>query len=201
MILPVKQRIKLSHLAFVNADLLLPGSFGNQCVTSNVVSHFTQYLSILKCYLSFKHNSIELFHGYCLLVIPELPSHILCPEKEILYAWTKWTNVVSPGNEFAFPSPIHEGSKLLNEVVETLGALVEELVNKLARLAEVGQLVEVAVILGVGWGDHLWERISRIFGGFSERLVWLTPSKTAPGSNCIFFPMILNATFDLCQLG
>ena len=62
---------------------------------------------------------------------------------------------MSPCNEFAFPSPIHEGSKLLNEVVETLGALVEELVDKLAGLAEVRQLVEVAVILGVGGGDHL----------------------------------------------
>ena len=158
MVLPVKQRIKLSHLAFVNADLLLPGSFGNQCVTLNV-------LPILKCLLSFKLNSIELFHGYCLLVIPELPSHILCPEKEILYAWKKWTNVVSPCNKFPLPSPIHEGSKLLNEVIKTLGALVEELVDKLAGLAEVRQLVEVAIILGVGGGDHLWERSSKIFGG------------------------------------
>ena len=60
------------------------------------------------------------------------------------------TNVISPCNEFAFPRPIHEGSKLLNEVVETFGAFVEELVDKLARLAEVCQLVEVAVILGIG---------------------------------------------------
>ena len=72
------------------------------------------------------------------------------------------TNVISPCNEFAFPRPIHEGSKLLNEVVETFGAFVEELVDKLARLAEVRQLVEVAVILGVGGGDHLEERSSKI---------------------------------------
>ena len=45
--------------------------------------------------------------------------------------------------------PIHEGTKLLNEVVKTLGALVEELVDQLARLAKVRQLVEVAVVLGV----------------------------------------------------
>ena len=59
--------------------------------------------------------------------------------------------------------PIHEGTKLLNEVVKTLGALVEELVDQLARLAKVRQLVEVAVILGVGRGDHLdEERLSKI---------------------------------------
>ena len=58
--------------------------------------------------------------------------------------------------------PIHEGTKLLNEVVKTLGALVEELVHQLARLAKVRQLVEVAVILGVGRGDHLEERLSKI---------------------------------------
>ena len=59
------------------------------------------------------------------------------------------TNVISPCNELAFPCPIHEGSELLNEVVETFGAFVKELVDKLARLAEVRQLVEVTVILGV----------------------------------------------------
>ena len=76
----------------------------------------------------------------------------------------KYTNpTIWPCNEFAFPLPIHEGTKLLNEVVKTLGALVEELVDQLARLAKVRQLVEVAVILGVGRGDHLdEERLSKI---------------------------------------
>ena len=76
------------------------------------------------------------------------------------------TKVNSPCDEFAFPRPIHEGSELLNEVVETLGALVEELVHKLAGLAEVRQLVEVAVILGVGGGDHLEKKISNILDVF-----------------------------------
>ena len=65
---------------------------------------------------------------------------------------------ISPCNEFAFSRPIHEGPEFLNEVVKTLGSLVEELVHKLAGLAEVRQLIEVAVILGVGGGDHLEER-------------------------------------------
>ena len=65
---------------------------------------------------------------------------------------------ISPCYEFAFSRPIHEGPEFLNEVVKTLGALVEELVHELTRLAEVRQLVEVAVILGVGGGDHLEER-------------------------------------------
>ena len=119
-----------------------------------------------------KHNSIILYLGHWihLLVVPELPSHILCPGKKCTSELNQMnrTNNVSPCNEFAFPSPIHEGSELLNEVVKTLGALVEELVDKLARLAEVRQLVEVAVILGVGGGDHLEEKISKILDVFLE---------------------------------
>ena len=111
------------------------------------------------------------------------------------------TIVVSPCDEFAFPLPIHEGSKLLNEVIETLGALVEEFVHQLARLAEVRQLVEVAVILGVGGGDHLEERSSKILDVFVEEHFSITPSKTAPGSNCIFFPMLLDATCELWRPG
>ena len=111
------------------------------------------------------------------------------------------TIVVSPCDEFAFPLPIHEGSKLLNEVIETLGALVEEFVHQLARLAEVRQLVEVAVILGVGGGDHLEERNSKILDVFVEEQFSITPSKTAPGSNCIFFPMMLDATCELWRPG
>ena len=69
--------------------------------------------------------------------------------------WKDPNPTILPCNEFAFPLPIHEGTKLLNEVVKTLGALVEELVHELTGLAEVRQLVEVAVVLGVRGGDHL----------------------------------------------
>ena len=64
-----------------------------------------------------------------------------------------------PCNQFAFAGPIHEGTELLDEVIETLGSLVEELVHELTRLAEVRQLVEVAVVLGVRGGDHLSRRV------------------------------------------
>ena len=64
-----------------------------------------------------------------------------------------------PCNQFAFAGPIHEGTELLDEVIETLGALVEELVHELTGLPEVRQLVEVAVVLGVRGGDHLSRRV------------------------------------------
>ena len=104
--------------------------------------------------------------------------------------WKDPNPAILPCNEFAFPLPIHEGTKLLNEVVKTLGALVEELVDQLARLAKVRQLVEVAVVLGVWGGDHLSRRVEYLIA-FWKLCIYFTPSKTAPGSNCIFFPMIV----------
>ena len=105
-------------------------------------------------------STIQSSHGHWIyvLVVPKLPSHILCPAKKYnsdLIQINGIKNVVSPCNEFALARPIHEGSEFLNEVIKTLGALVEELVDQLTGLAEVRQLVQVAVILGVGGGDHL----------------------------------------------
>ena len=78
-----------------------------------------------------------------------------------IYFQMKWgeRKKCLPCNQFAFAGPIHEGTELLDEVVETLGAFVEELVHELTRLAEVRQLVEVAVVLGVRGGDHLSRRV------------------------------------------
>ena len=149
-------------------------------------------------------NTIQSSYGHWigLLVVPKLPSHILCPGKKYISDSNQINRInnVSPCNEFALSRPIHEGPKFLNEVVETLGALVEKLVDELAGLAEVRQLVQVAVILGVGGGDHLQEGMSTILNGFVKEQLSRTPSKTAPGSNCIFFPMMLDdATCELCQ--
>ena len=47
-------------------------------VTLNVILYFTQYLPAM----SSKHQT-QLIRINCLLVIPELPSHILCPANVI----------------------------------------------------------------------------------------------------------------------
>ena len=46
-----------------------------------------------------------------------------------------------PCNQFAFAGPIHEGTELLDEVVETLGTLVEELVHCHALVGVMGRYV------------------------------------------------------------
>ena len=89
VILPVKQRIKLSHLAFVNADLILPATEGSfwQPICYHIIHIIFMFLFYnvnQQCRLCLKHNSIVLFLCPCLLVVPKLPSHILCPAKKCI---------------------------------------------------------------------------------------------------------------------